>query len=58
MSSPDKLKAFLIAGIIETNCSPFLACVVKDCWLKSYKSCTVSFFTVLSLEIICIASSI
>ena len=58
MSSPNKLKAFLIAGILETSCSPFLALVEKDCELKSFKSSIVSFLTVLSVEIICIAKSI
>ena len=46
ISSPKILKAFLIAGIIETNCSPFLACVDSDCWLKSFNYCIVSFPTV------------
>ena len=58
ISSPKTLKAFLIAGIIAVNCSPFLACVDSDYWLKSFKSCIVSFLTVWSKEINCIANSI
>ena len=58
MSSRNKSKAFLMAGIIDTNFSPFLACFAKGYELKSFKSTTVLLLTVLSLEIICIASSI
>ena len=61
MSSPiilNKLKSFFLpAGIIETSCFPFLACVTKDCEFKVFASCTVLFFTFLSLEILCNASS-
>ena len=58
MSSPIKSEAFLISGTVETTCFHFFACVAKDCDLKSFKFCTVLLTTVLSLEIICIASSI
>ena len=34
MSSPSKSKAFYMAGIAETNCSPSFACVTKDCELS------------------------
>ena len=54
----DKLCLWHLAGIIETNCSPFLACLARDCELKSYKSCTVIFPSVWSSEMICIANSI
>ena len=46
MSSPTKSKAFLKPGINETSCSPFLAWVLEDCELKSFKSCMVSLLTV------------
>ena len=56
MSSPTKSKASLIAEIIETSCSPFLTSVAKHCDLKLFH--TVLVRSILSSEIICIASSI
>ena len=51
------MKAFLIAGIPETSCFCFLACVHRDCELKSFKPCTVSLPTVLPIAKNCIAKS-
>ena len=54
MSSPNKSKVSLKAGIIETKCYPFLAFFAKDCELNSFITCTALLLTVLSLEIVSI----
>ena len=58
MSSASCEKASLLAGMIETNCSLFLACVIKDWLLNSLKSSKVSLRTVLTSEFICIPKPI
>ena len=40
-----KSKTFLQAGIIETDYSPFSACVAEDCHLNSFIFSSVLFLT-------------